>query len=76
MTSILDGLETTAQVETPSNPFQRIIGQEHAVSIVRSAVKQHRHVLLCGAPGIGKSMLAKAAYSLLDVPSEEIRLRY
>lgn len=76
MTSILDGLESTAQVETPSDPFQRIIGQEHAVSIVRSAVKQHRHVLLCGAPGIGKSMLAKAAYTLLEVPSEEIRLRY
>ncbi|MGY5864732.1 MAG: ATP-binding protein [Candidatus Thorarchaeota archaeon] len=76
MTSILDGLESTAQVETPSDPFQRIVGQEHAVSIVRSAVKQHRHVLLCGAPGIGKSMLAKAAYTLLEVPSEEIRLRY
>jgi predicted ATP-dependent protease len=74
--SILNGLETTAQVETPSDPFQRIIGQEHAVSIVQSAVKQHRHVLLCGAPGIGKSMLAKAAYSLLKAPSEEIRLRY
>ena len=76
MTSILDGLESTAQVEIPSNPFQRIIGQEHAVSIVQSAVKQHRHVLLCGVPGIGKSMLAKAAYSLLEEPREEIRLRY
>ncbi|MFW9925470.1 MAG: ATP-binding protein [Candidatus Thorarchaeota archaeon] len=76
MTSILDGLETTAQVETPSDPFQRIIGQEHAVSLVRSAVKQHRHVLLCGVPGIGKSMLAKAAYSLLKPPSEEVVLRY
>jgi ATP-dependent Lon protease len=72
----LDGLETTAQVETPSDPFQRIVGQEHAISIVRSAVKQHRHVLLCGAPGIGKSMLAKAAYTLLEEPKEEIRLRY
>jgi ATP-dependent Lon protease len=76
VTSILDGLETTAQVETPSDPFQRIIGQKHAVSIVRSAVKQHRHVLLCGVPGIGKSMLAKAAYTLLQIPREEIRLRY
>jgi predicted ATP-dependent protease len=76
LTPILDGIETTAQVETPSDPFQRIIGQEHAVSIVRSAVKQHRHVLLCGVPGIGKSMLAKAAYSLLEEPREEIRLRY
>lgn len=74
--SIIDGLETTEQVETSKDPFQMIVGQEHAVSLVRSAVKQRRHVLLCGAPGIGKSMLAKAAYSLLDPPREEIRLRY
>jgi predicted ATP-dependent protease len=75
LTSILDGLETTAQVVTPKNPFQRIIGQAHAVSIVQSAVKQRRHVLLCGVPGIGKSMLAKAAYSLLSPPKQEILLR-
>jgi ATP-dependent Lon protease len=76
LTSILDGLETTEQVETPADPFLRIVGQEHAVSLVHSAVTQRRHVLLCGVPGIGKSMLAKAAYSLLNPPSEEIRLRY
>ena len=76
MISILDGLETTEQVETSKDPFQMIIGQERAVSLVRSAVKQRRHVLLCGVPGIGKSMLAKAAYSLLDPPREEIRLLY
>lgn len=76
MTSLLDSLETTEQVITPKNPFQRIIGQEHAVTIVQSAVKQRRHVLLCGVPGIGKSMLAKAAYSLLDPPTQEIRLRH
>ena len=76
LTSILNGLETTEQVETSKDPFQMIIGQEHAVTLVRSAVKQRRHVLLCGVPGIGKSMLAKAAYSLLDPPKEEIHLRY
>lgn len=76
MTSVMDGLETTEQVETSKDPFQMIVGQEHAVSLVRSAVKQRRHVLLCGVPGIGKSMLAKAAYSLLDPPKEEIHLRY
>jgi predicted ATP-dependent protease len=71
----LEGLESTAQVVASKDPFQRIIGQEHAVNIVKSAVKQRRHVLLCGAPGIGKSMLAKAAYSMLDPPKQEIRLR-
>ncbi|MFX1559955.1 MAG: ATP-binding protein, partial [Promethearchaeota archaeon] len=76
VTSIMDGLETTKQVETSKDPFQMIVGQENAVSLVRSAVKQRRHVLLCGVPGIGKSMLAKAAYSLLDPPKEEIHLVY
>ena len=76
VTSLLDSLETTEQVITPKNPFQRIIGQEHAVTIVQSAVKQRIHVLLCGVPGIGKSMLAKAAYSLLAPPTQEIRLRH
>ncbi|MBN2229781.1 MAG: AAA family ATPase [Candidatus Thorarchaeota archaeon] len=75
MTSLLNGLETTAQIESPKNLFQRIIGQDPAVSIVQSAVKQRRHVLLCGVPGIGKSMLAKAAYTLLSPPTQEIRLR-
>lgn len=75
MTSLLNQLETTAQVVTSKDPFQRVIGQAHAVKIVQSAVKQHRHVLFCGVPGVGKSMLAKAAYSLLGPPSEEIRLK-
>jgi predicted ATP-dependent protease len=74
--SIMDGLETTEEVEISKDPFKMIVGQENAVALVRSAVKQRRHVLLCGEPGIGKSMLAKAAYSLLDPPQEEIRLRY
>jgi predicted ATP-dependent protease len=76
VTSILDNLETTEQVITSKDPFQRIIGQEHAVTIVQSAVRQRRHVLLCGVPGIGKSMLAKAAYSLLDPPTQEILLKH
>jgi len=75
LTSLLDTLETTAQVDTPKGLFQRIIGQDHAVKIVKSAVRQHRHVLLCGVPGIGKSMLAKAAYSLLRSPTQEIILK-
>jgi predicted ATP-dependent protease len=74
LTSILDELVTTATVELAKDPFQKIIGQDQAVSLVRSAVQQRRHVLLCGVPGIGKSMLAKAAFSLLKAPTEEIRL--
>ena len=76
MTSLLDGLETTAGIPVINDPFQKIVGQEHAVTLVRSAVTQRRHVLLCGAPGVGKSMLAKAAHSLLPPPVEEIVLRH
>jgi predicted ATP-dependent protease len=73
---LLDSIETTEEVVTPKNPFQRIIGQENAVTIVQSAVRQRRHVLLCGVPGIGKSMLAKAAYTLLSPPTQEVKLRH
>jgi predicted ATP-dependent protease len=72
---LLDELETTASVETTEDPFKKIIGQDHAIALVRSAIVQRRHVLLCGVPGIGKSMLAKAAYSLLPPPRQEIRLQ-
>ncbi|MBD3405481.1 MAG: AAA family ATPase [Candidatus Lokiarchaeota archaeon] len=67
-------IETTAEISVSSNPFEKIIGQEHAISLVKSAVMQRRHVLLCGVPGIGKSMLAKAAATLLQAPKHEIRI--
>ncbi|NHI83163.1 MAG: Lon protease family protein [Candidatus Thorarchaeota archaeon] len=69
---ILEGRESTAEICTTNDPFQRIIGQDHAVTLVRSAITQRRHVLLCGEPGIGKSMLASAAFSLLPEPETEI----
>ncbi|NWF97150.1 MAG: ATP-binding protein [Candidatus Thorarchaeota archaeon] len=76
MTCILDTIESTSEVNLSHDPFERIIGQEHAVWLVKTAVRQRRHVLLCGPPGVGKSMLAKAAYSLLPPPSEEVLLRH
>ncbi|MFO7835256.1 MAG: ATP-binding protein [Candidatus Thorarchaeota archaeon] len=75
MTDILETLKTTEEVDVPSDPFERIVGQHNAIKLVRSAVLQRRHVLLCGPPGIGKSMIAKAAYSILPAPKEEIRIK-
>ena len=74
--AILEDINSTEEVLTPSDPFEKIIGQDRAVMFVRSAVKQRRHVFLCGVPGVGKSMLAKAAALLLPEPEEQVSLRH
>jgi len=75
LTSIIEGINSTADIPLSNDPLERVIGQQHAVSLVRTAVAQRRHILFCGAPGIGKSMLARAAYSLLPPPKDEVWLQ-
>jgi len=64
--------DSTADIELPKDPFDRIIGQEQAVSIARIIPKQRRHLLLVGPPGTGKSMIAKAITSILSAPTVEL----
>jgi ATP-dependent Lon protease len=70
----LDEIETTADVSIPSDPLARVIGQEKAVETARIAAYQHRHLLLVGPPGIGKSMTAQALALHLERPKTEIRV--
>jgi ATP-dependent Lon protease len=70
----LDEIETTDDIPIPSDPLDRVIGQEKAVEIARVAAYQHRHLLLVGPPGIGKSMIAQALALHLDRPATEIRI--
>ncbi len=71
--SLLAGLElqSSADIDVPSKLVDQVIGQEHAVEVVRKAAIQRRHVMMIGTPGTGKSMLAKAMAELL--PKEEMQ---
>ncbi len=70
----VDEIETTLDVPIPTDPLERVIGQEKAVEIARIAAYQHRHLLLVGPPGIGKSMTAQALALHLDRPRSELRV--
>jgi len=66
--------ESTAEIPLPQDPFERIIGQDEAVAIARLIPVQRRHLLLVGAPGTGKSMIARAICSVLPKPMNEISI--
>src|SRR5437870_3602047 len=56
---------STAEVKIPERLVDQVIGQEHAVEVIRKASEQKRHVMLIGDPGTGKSMLARSMTEML-----------
>ncbi len=70
--NLLGGLQiqTSAEINVPDRLIDQVIGQERARDVIKKAAKQHRHVMMIGSPGTGKSMLSKAMTELM--PQEKL----
>ncbi len=63
--------ESTASVAVPERLIDQVLGQEHAVEVVRLAARQKRFLLIVGEPGTGKSLLGQAVAELLTAQGLE-----
>lgn len=67
-------LASTGEILLPSDPLDRVLGQNEAIQMAKIAATQRRNLLLVGPPGTGKSMIAQALSLNLPVPCHEIRV--
>ena len=62
----LDFFETTADIELPSDPIEKVIFQDKAKAAIRKIAQNRGHILMVGRPGTGKSMLANMFNVVLE----------
>ncbi len=64
-------IETTEDISIPDKLIDQVIGQDRARNTIKKAARQHRHVMMIGSPGTGKSMLSKAMTEMM--PQENLK---
>lgn len=62
----LKNVISTKDIPIPKKLIDQVIGQDHAVQVIKKAALQRRHVLLIGEPGTGKSLIGLALSELLS----------
>ena len=67
--------ELTKILLDKKDPFNDIIGQEKIKKSVKSALLADRHIIFVGAPGIGKTTLARNIKELMGKDAPFVRVQ-
>jgi len=62
----LDFFDTTADIDIPKDPIERVVFQDRAKAAIRKIAQNRGHILMVGRPGTGKSLLANMFKEVLD----------